>query len=159
MTGGKFKTWLKVFRVLCELQPDWSFLFCVFSCSNEGALPTRRQQIWYVFFFFFQECKLQLVPLITINQGGRRWSEINICFLKISPPSAADDDSWPDVICKYPNQPIHLWQFLRELLLKPNNYSRFIRWVNKEKGEAESVDSLCQQISEWIAITLTGALD
>ena len=29
-----------------NVQPDQSFLFCVFSCSNEGALPTRRQQIW-----------------------------------------------------------------------------------------------------------------
>lgn len=32
-------------------------------------------------------------------------------------------------------QPIHLWQFLKELLLKPHNYGRFIRWLNKEKGE------------------------
>ncbi|XP_017561455.2 SAM pointed domain-containing Ets transcription factor-like [Pygocentrus nattereri] len=31
-------------------------------------------------------------------------------------------------------QPIHLWQFLRELLLKPHNYGRCIRWLNKEKG-------------------------
>lgn len=31
-------------------------------------------------------------------------------------------------------QPIHLWQFLKELLLKPHNYGRFIRWLNKEKG-------------------------
>ncbi|XP_036960560.1 SAM pointed domain-containing Ets transcription factor-like isoform X3 [Acanthopagrus latus] len=55
--------------------------------------------------------------------------------------SAADDDSWPDVICKYPNQPIHLWQFLRELLLKPHSYSRCIRWVNKEKGIFKIEDS------------------
>lgn len=48
---------------------------------------------------------------------------------------AADDDSWSDVMCSYPSQPIHLWQFLRELLLKPHNYSRCIRWLNKEKGE------------------------
>ena len=32
-------------------------------------------------------------------------------------------------------QPIHLWQFLKELLLKPHSYGRFIRWLNKEKGE------------------------
>ncbi|XP_069612659.1 SAM pointed domain-containing Ets transcription factor isoform X6 [Ranitomeya imitator] len=30
-------------------------------------------------------------------------------------------------------QPIHLWQFLKELLLKPHNYGRSIRWLNKEK--------------------------
>lgn len=38
-------------------------------------------------------------------------------------------------------QPIHLWQFLRELLLKPHNYSRCIRWLNKEKGIFKIEDS------------------
>lgn len=52
-------------------------------------------------------------------------------------PTADEEDSWSDVVCRFPNQPIHLWQFLRELLLKPHNYSRCIRWLNREKGEAE----------------------
>ncbi|KAM7404965.1 hypothetical protein PAMP_012264 [Pampus punctatissimus] len=55
--------------------------------------------------------------------------------------SAEDDDSWSEVICNYPSQPIHLWQFLRELLLKPHNYSRCIRWLNKEKGIFKIEDS------------------
>ncbi|XP_076598165.1 SAM pointed domain-containing Ets transcription factor-like [Chaetodon auriga] len=55
--------------------------------------------------------------------------------------SAADEDSWSDVMCSYPSQPIHLWQFLRELLLKPHNYSRCIRWLNKEKGIFKIEDS------------------
>lgn len=38
-------------------------------------------------------------------------------------------------------QPIHLWQFLRELLLKPHNYGRCIRWLNKEKGIFKIEDS------------------
>lgn len=54
---------------------------------------------------------------------------------------SADDDSWSDVMCSYPSQPIHLWQFLRELLLKPHNYSRCIRWLNKEKGIFKIEDS------------------
>ncbi|KAM9350704.1 SAM pointed domain-containing Ets transcription factor-like isoform 2-T2 [Symphorus nematophorus] len=54
---------------------------------------------------------------------------------------SADDDSWSDVMCNYPSQPIHLWQFLRELLLKPHNYSRCIRWINKEKGIFKIEDS------------------
>uniref|UniRef100_A0A3Q2ZAH6 SAM pointed domain containing ETS transcription factor n=1 Tax=Hippocampus comes TaxID=109280 RepID=A0A3Q2ZAH6_HIPCM len=41
--------------------------------------------------------------------------------------------------CDY--QPIHLWQFLRELLHKPHNYSRCIRWINKEKGIFKIEDS------------------
>ncbi|KAI6072856.1 SAM pointed domain-containing Ets transcription factor [Aix galericulata] len=46
------------------------------------------------------------------------------------------DTSWADseVDSSCAGQPIHLWQFLKELLLKPHNYGRFIRWLNKEKG-------------------------
>ncbi|XP_075898007.1 SAM pointed domain-containing Ets transcription factor-like isoform X2 [Nelusetta ayraudi] len=54
---------------------------------------------------------------------------------------SADEDSWSEVMCSYPSQPIHLWQFLRELLLKPHNYSRCIRWLNKEKGIFKIEDS------------------
>ncbi|XP_009573171.1 PREDICTED: SAM pointed domain-containing Ets transcription factor, partial [Fulmarus glacialis] len=45
------------------------------------------------------------------------------------------DASWADseVDSSCAGQPIHLWQFLKELLLKPHNYGRFIRWLNKEK--------------------------
>nr|XP_057906759.1 SAM pointed domain-containing Ets transcription factor-like [Doryrhamphus excisus] len=52
-------------------------------------------------------------------------------------PSKANDNSW----CNYPSQPIHLWQFLRDLLHKPHNYSRSIRWLNKEKGIFKIEDS------------------
>ncbi|KAM8863917.1 SAM pointed domain-containing Ets transcription factor-like isoform 2-T3 [Spinachia spinachia] len=55
--------------------------------------------------------------------------------------SGSAEDSWSDVIRNYPNQPIHLWQFLRELLLKPHNYSRCISWLNKEKGIFKIEDS------------------
>ncbi|XP_031172445.1 SAM pointed domain-containing Ets transcription factor-like [Sander lucioperca] len=55
--------------------------------------------------------------------------------------SVADDNSWSDVMRIYPSQPIHLWQFLRDLLLKPHNYSRCIRWLNKEKGIFKIEDS------------------
>ncbi|XP_078110137.1 SAM pointed domain-containing Ets transcription factor-like isoform X2 [Sander vitreus] len=54
---------------------------------------------------------------------------------------SADDNSWSDVMRNYPSQPIHLWQFLRDLLLKPHNYSRCIRWLNKEKGIFKIEDS------------------
>ncbi|NXX53378.1 SPDEF factor, partial [Scopus umbretta] len=51
-------------------------------------------------------------------------------------PVAGGDASWADseVDSSCAGQPIHLWQFLKELLLKPHNYGRFIRWLNKEKG-------------------------
>lgn len=41
---------------------------------------------------------------------------------------------WSEADSSCSGQPIHLWQFLRELLLKPHNYGRCIRWLNKEKG-------------------------
>lgn len=53
----------------------------------------------------------------------------------LSSTTPGGDDPWPDVVSTCTSQPIHLWQFLRELLLKPHNYSRCIRWLNKEKGE------------------------
>lgn len=51
-------------------------------------------------------------------------------------PTAGGDAGWADseVDSSCAGQPIHLWQFLKELLLKPHNYGRFIRWLNKEKG-------------------------
>uniref|UniRef100_A0A663F5N1 SAM pointed domain-containing Ets transcription factor n=1 Tax=Aquila chrysaetos chrysaetos TaxID=223781 RepID=A0A663F5N1_AQUCH len=53
------------------------------------------------------------------------------------------DASWVDseVDSSCAGQPIHLWQFLKELLLKPHNYGRFIRWLNKEKGIFKIEDS------------------
>lgn len=51
--------------------------------------------------------------------------------------ASTSEDSWTDseVDSSCSGQPIHLWQFLKELLLKPHSYGRFIRWLNKEKGE------------------------
>ncbi|NWR63010.1 SPDEF factor, partial [Bucorvus abyssinicus] len=69
---------------------------------------------------------------------------------EVSPPpfhppllAAGGDASWADseVDSSCAGQPIHLWQFLKELLLKPHNYGRFIRWLNKEKGIFKIEDS------------------
>ncbi|NXF81108.1 SPDEF factor, partial [Sclerurus mexicanus] len=56
---------------------------------------------------------------------------------------AGGDSSWADseVDSSCAGQPIHLWQFLKELLLKPHNYGRFIRWLNKDKGIFKIEDS------------------
>ncbi|NWX40437.1 SPDEF factor, partial [Steatornis caripensis] len=58
-------------------------------------------------------------------------------------PTTGGDASWADteVDSSCAGQPIHLWQFLKELLLKPHNYGRFIRWLNKEKGIFKIEDS------------------
>lgn len=47
---------------------------------------------------------------------------------------AGSVELWSEADSSCSGQPIHLWQFLRELLLKPHNYGRCIRWLNKEKG-------------------------
>lgn len=51
------------------------------------------------------------------------------------------EEQWPEADSCSSSQPIHLWQFLRELLLKPHNYGRSIRWLNKEKGIFKIEDS------------------
>ncbi|XP_010889791.2 SAM pointed domain-containing Ets transcription factor isoform X2 [Esox lucius] len=51
------------------------------------------------------------------------------------------EELWPEADSCCSGQPIHLWQFLRELLLKPHNYGRCIRWMNKEKGIFKIEDS------------------
>ncbi|NWU34863.1 SPDEF factor, partial [Hylia prasina] len=58
-------------------------------------------------------------------------------------PVPGGDASWADseVDSSCSGQPIHLWQFLKELLLKPHNYGRFIRWLNKDKGIFKIEDS------------------
>ncbi|XP_062974997.1 SAM pointed domain-containing Ets transcription factor isoform X2 [Elgaria multicarinata webbii] len=56
---------------------------------------------------------------------------------------SGSEENWTDneVDSSCSGQPIHLWQFLKELLLKPHNYGRFIRWLNKEKGIFKIEDS------------------
>ncbi|KAK0140843.1 SAM pointed domain-containing Ets transcription factor [Merluccius polli] len=51
------------------------------------------------------------------------------------------EELWSEADSSCSGQPIHLWQFLRELLLKPHNYGRCIRWMNKEKGIFKIEDS------------------
>ena len=37
---------------------------------------------------------------------------------------------------------IHLWQFIKELLLQPQNYGNYIHWVDRQKGIFKIVDSV-----------------
>ncbi|KAG9276913.1 SAM pointed domain-containing Ets transcription factor [Astyanax mexicanus] len=53
----------------------------------------------------------------------------------------AGEELWSEADSSCSGQPIHLWQFLRELLLKPHSYGRCIRWLNKEKGIFKIEDS------------------
>ncbi|NXD77780.1 SPDEF factor, partial [Halcyon senegalensis] len=75
--------------------------------------------------------------------GAREVSPQNPSHPFPSLPVAGGDASWADseVDSSCASQPIHLWQFLKELLLKPHNYGRFIRWLNKEKGIFKIEDS------------------
>ncbi|KAK2857794.1 hypothetical protein Q7C36_005713 [Tachysurus vachellii] len=51
------------------------------------------------------------------------------------------EELWSEADSSCSGQPIHLWQFLKELLLKPHSYGRCIRWLNKEKGIFKIEDS------------------
>uniref|UniRef100_A0A0G2K6F0 SAM pointed domain-containing Ets transcription factor n=1 Tax=Rattus norvegicus TaxID=10116 RepID=A0A0G2K6F0_RAT len=63
--------------------------------------------------------------------------------LDIWKSASTSEEGWTDgeVDSSCSGQPIHLWQFLKELLLKPHSYGRFIRWLNKEKGIFKIEDS------------------
>ncbi|EPY84258.1 hypothetical protein CB1_000487023 [Camelus ferus] len=63
--------------------------------------------------------------------------------LDIWKSASTSEESWTDseVDSSCSGQPIHLWQFLKELLLKPHSYGRFIRWLNKKKGIFKIEDS------------------
>ncbi|NXV17957.1 SPDEF factor, partial [Cepphus grylle] len=77
------------------------------------------------------------------RDGAGRTSFFPPSHPSLSLPAAGGDTSWADseVDSSCAGQPIHLWQFLKELLLKPHNYGRFIRWLNKEKGIFKIEDS------------------
>ncbi|NXF32456.1 SPDEF factor, partial [Nyctibius bracteatus] len=75
--------------------------------------------------------------------GAAQSSAVSLPPISPIPSCAGGDASWADseVDSSCAGQPIHLWQFLKELLLKPHNYGRFIRWLNKEKGIFKIEDS------------------
>ena len=37
---------------------------------------------------------------------------------------------------------IHLWQFVKELLLQPQNYGNYMHWIDRQKGIFKIVDSV-----------------
>ena len=46
---------------------------------------------------------------------------------------------------KSPSRPgtnIHLWQFVKELLLQPSLYGNYIHWIDRPKGIFKIVDSV-----------------
>lgn len=80
--------------------------------------------------------------MICQSESGHRWPTsagfrcLPRCFLcpACDPPALGGEELWSEADSSCSGQPIHLWQFLRELLLKPHSYGRCIRWLNKEKG-------------------------
>ncbi|NWT28640.1 SPDEF factor, partial [Cardinalis cardinalis] len=75
--------------------------------------------------------------------GGAQQRALSLPSSHAPLPVAGGDTGWADseVDSSCAGQPIHLWQFLKELLLKPHNYGRFIRWLNKDKGIFKIEDS------------------
>ena len=41
-----------------------------------------------------------------------------------------------------PGTNIHLWQFVKELLLQPQTYGNYIHWIDRQKGIFKIVDSV-----------------
>ncbi|XP_052715617.1 DNA-binding protein D-ETS-4-like [Crassostrea angulata] len=57
-----------------------------------------------------------------------------------TPFTQTDDLPGYPVECQQ-KQTIHLWRFLKELLLQPERYDRYIRWVNRQEGIFKIEDS------------------
>jgi len=56
-----------------------------------------------------------------------------------------EEDDETDVSQKSPSRPgtnIHLWQFVKELLLQPSLYGNYIHWIDRPKGIFKIVDSV-----------------
>uniref|UniRef100_A0AAY5EBW7 SAM pointed domain-containing Ets transcription factor n=1 Tax=Electrophorus electricus TaxID=8005 RepID=A0AAY5EBW7_ELEEL len=97
----------------------------------------------------FQDLSGSDLSMMTEDEFRLRSSQcgdVLYAHLDIWKSAAWMKERWPDELCAEADssctgQPIHLWQFLRELLLKPHNYGRSIRWLNKEKGIFKIEDS------------------
>jgi len=69
-----------------------------------------------------------------------------------SPPSCAgsscadeEDEETRSGRTSSPTRPrtnIHLWQFIKELLLQPHHYGNFIHWIDRQKGIFKILDSV-----------------
>eukprot|EP00096_Caligus_rogercresseyi_P001265 TRINITY_DN1200_c1_g1_i1.p1 TRINITY_DN1200_c1_g1~~TRINITY_DN1200_c1_g1_i1.p1 ORF type:complete len:512 (-),score=167.95 TRINITY_DN1200_c1_g1_i1:800-2335(-) len=84
---------------------------------------------------------------MAISQLNNRNNTLN--SLKASAPEdeETDDTDDDDLLLKIPghktsNTNIHLWQFVKELLLQPDAYSGCIHWMDREKGIFKIVDSV-----------------
>ncbi|XP_040588331.1 SAM pointed domain-containing Ets transcription factor isoform X1 [Mesocricetus auratus] len=82
-------------------------------------------------------------PLNTVTAALTAWMKERTSPGALHYCASTSEEGWTDgeVDSSCSGQPIHLWQFLKELLLKPHSYGRFIRWLNKEKGIFKIEDS------------------
>jgi len=77
-----------------------------------------------------------------LSDAGNTGSEFGV------DPMEEDEDEEEeegDTSQKSPSRPgtnIHLWQFVKELLLQPNLYGNYIHWIDRPKGIFKIVDSV-----------------
>jgi len=66
----------------------------------------------------------------------------------VDPMEEEEDEEEEEVeppVQKAPSRPgtnIHLWQFVKELLMQPNLYGNYIHWIDRQKGIFKIVDSV-----------------
>jgi hypothetical protein len=112
-----------------------------FHCKSIACfIATSRRNAWLI---HYTDCVV--VFRYFLVSRSQMCNSVLCCFVTaacIKEPCTPGDnrlhsaeESWPKADSSCSGQPIHLWQFLRELLLKPHNYGHCIRWLNKEKGE------------------------
>ncbi|NXR64104.1 SPDEF factor, partial [Rhadina sibilatrix] len=112
------------------------------SCSPSSRTG-RREQIFQTQARVEPRCRSGIERGFPDEDSCSSLGALSLPSSHLSLPAAGGDTSWADseVDSSCAGQPIHLWQFLKELLLKPHNYGRFIRWLNKDKGIFKIEDS------------------
>ena len=73
----------------------------------------------------------------TVRYYNYLYKKVNVCFSGIKQES----DVAASMTHLHHKQTIHLWQFLKELLLKPETFSHCIKWIDRARGVFKIEDS------------------
>ena len=68
--------------------------------------------------------------------------EANPLLTHANPSDEEDEETETQKSPSRPGTNIHLWQFVKELLLQPTLYGNYIHWIDRQKGIFKIVDSV-----------------
>ena len=66
----------------------------------------------------------------------------NNVLIRTNPSDEEEEEVETTKSSSRPGTNIHLWQFVKELLLQPTLYGNYIHWIDRQKGVFKIVDSV-----------------